>query len=369
MKKISTSMLILAATWALLACNRAEPVRIGFVAGLTGKTADLGEASRNGALLAAEEINQKGGINGRMIELIVKDDAFDAPTAEKVTHELVNARVDLIVGPVNSAIAQAMLPIANQHATTMISPTITGMEFVGLDDYLLRLNITTRDNARFYANHQFNKKQRKKMAVTYDLQNRAFSESWLAEFRTAFTQVGGQILAEIPLDASKRQPYLHAALAALAVKPDAILMINPPVDTARLAQQLRQLSPDIALITSEWGGSEQLIEMGGRAVEGMAVVQAYDRDDQSARYQGFRQAYLARFKMEPSYSSVATYDTVTVAIQALSKKTADQDIKTALLKNGPYQILQQTIDFDKNGDTQRKVYFKEIHDGQFQQER
>jgi len=368
MRKLVNSVLICTAALALTACNRPDPIRIGFVAGLTGKTADLGEASRNGALLAVEEINQKGGINGRAVELIVKDDAFDAATAEKVTRELVEAKVDLIVGPVNSAMAKAMLPVANQYATPMMSPTITGMEFVGLDDYLVRLNITTRDNATFYAQHHFRNKKRKHIAVIYDLQNRAFSESWLGEFRTAFTQAGGQIAAEVALDTNKRQPYLHAAVAALANKPDAILMINPPVDTARLAQQLRQLAPGVPLITSEWGGSEQLIEMGGRAVEGMAVVQAYDRDDTSERYQSFTQAYQTRFKLHPSYPSVATYDTVSVAIQALSKRTPDQDIKTALLQNGPYQILQQTIEFDKNGDTQRKVYFKEVRNGQFSKE-
>lgn len=368
MKNITIALLLGAALLGLSACERTKPIRIGFVAGLTGKTADLGEASRNGALLAVEEVNQKGGINGRMIELIIKDDAFDGATAEKVAQELIEAKVDLMVGPVNSAMAKAMLPVANQNTTPMISPTITGMEFVGIDDYLLRLNITTRDNATFYAQHHFHKKNRKSIAVIYDLQNRAFSESWLSEFRTAFTQVGGKIAAEVPLDISKRQPYLHAAVAALAAKPDAILMINPPVDTARLAQQLKQLSPAIALITSEWGGSEQLIEMGGRAVEGLSVVQAYDRDDPSERYLAFKQAYIARFKLQPSYPSVATYDTVSVAIQALSKRKADQDIKTALLNNGPYQILQQTIQFDKNGDTQRKVYFKTVRDGQFRQE-
>jgi branched-chain amino acid transport system substrate-binding protein len=368
MKNIANSVLICAAALSLLACHRPDPIRIGFVAGLTGKTADLGEASRNGALLAAEEINQKGGINGRMIELIVKDDAFDAATAEKVSRELIEAKVDLIVGPVNSAMAKAMLPVANQYATTMISPTITGMEFVGIDDYLLRLNITTRDNANFYAEHHFHKKGRKNIAVIYDQQNSAFSESWLGEFRTAFTRVGGRIAAEIPLDTSKRQPYLHAAVAALAARPDAILMINPPVDTARLAQQLRQLAAKVPLITSEWGGSEQLIEMGGRAVEGMAVVQAYDRDDPSERYQNFKRAYQTRFKLQPSYPSVATYDTVSVAIQALSKRKPDQDIKTALLQNGPYQILQQTIEFDQNGDTQRNVFFKEVRNGEFRQE-
>lgn len=365
-----TTTLLFACTAAisLVACTQAEPVKIGFVSGLTGRTADLGEASRNGALLAVEEINRQGGINGRTIELIVKDDAFDPSTAERVTQELINNKVDLIIGPVNSAMAKAMLPVANKNTTPMISPTITGMEFVGIDDYLFRLNITTRDNATLYAEHNFHNKQRKNMVVIYDLQNRAFSESWLLEFRTAYTRIGGKILAEIPLESSKDQAFLDTAHAALELRPDAILMINAPVDTARLAQQFRLQSARIPLITSEWGGSEQLIEMGGRAVEGMTLVQAYDREDTSARYQKFRQSYEQRFKQPPSYPSVATYDTVSVAIQALEKKKSDQDVKQALLKNGPYQILQQTIEFNEFGDTRRKLYLSIIRDGQFQRE-
>lgn len=353
----------------LSACSRPEPIRIGLVAGLTGKTADLGEASRNGALLAAETINQQGGIAGRPVELIVKDDAFAAEIAEKATRELIAAKVDLIVGPVNSGMAKAMLPLINEARLTTISPTVTGLEFHGKDDYLFRLNLTTRDNARLNAEHHFQDHGKKRLAVIFDLQNRAFSESWLSEFRTVYTQIGGAITQEVPLDTTQPQGYLHAAQAALQNKADGILLITPPVDTARLVQQLRQLNRHIALISSEWGGSEQLLEMGGRTTEGLSVVQAYDRDDTSIQFQRFREAYQARFKQAPSYPSVASYDALLVIAQSLAKRTPSQSVKEALLRNGPYQILQQQISFDAFGDTQRKAYFTEVKNGQFKRER
>jgi len=56
-------------------CGPREPVRVGFLGGLSGRVADLGEAGRNGAQIAVEEVNRAGGIDGRRVELIVRDDA------------------------------------------------------------------------------------------------------------------------------------------------------------------------------------------------------------------------------------------------------------------------------------------------------
>ena len=58
----------------LVACQKPEPIRIGFVGGLSGRVADLGGAGRNGVQLALEQRNAAGGINGRSVELVVRDD-------------------------------------------------------------------------------------------------------------------------------------------------------------------------------------------------------------------------------------------------------------------------------------------------------
>lgn len=80
----NTSLLAgaLALAWALTGCAPPEPIRIGLLAGLSDRGSDFGESVRNGVILAIEQQNEAGGINGRKIELIVRDDGQDKVKAE-----------------------------------------------------------------------------------------------------------------------------------------------------------------------------------------------------------------------------------------------------------------------------------------------
>ena len=100
-------------------------------------------------------------------------------------------------------------------------------------------------------------------------------------------------------------------------------------------------------------------------VEGLIIVLNYDRNDDSARFREFREAYFRRFQKNPGYSSVSAYDAALVLFAALEKRAEGETVKAAVLKYGPYQGLQQQISFDATGDTQRKVFFTEIRDGRF----
>ena len=69
----------------LTSCTRQQPITIGFVASLTGSTSELGVNGRNGLMIAVEEINAAGGINGRSVEVVVKDDKMIRPPAWPLT--------------------------------------------------------------------------------------------------------------------------------------------------------------------------------------------------------------------------------------------------------------------------------------------
>ena len=77
------------------------PVKLGFVGGLTGKLSDMGTAVRNGVILAVEEANKEGGINGRQIVLITRDDKNDPEIALAVDRELINEGVVAIIGHID----------------------------------------------------------------------------------------------------------------------------------------------------------------------------------------------------------------------------------------------------------------------------
>ena len=132
-----------------------------------------------------------------------------------------------------------------------------------------------------------------------------------------------------------------------------------------MAQQARRQAPKLPIGASEWAATEQLIELGGDVVQGLLIVQNYDRDDTSERFRSFGDAYFKRFQRSPGYSSVSAYDAATVVLSALRQRRSGETLKQAALRSGPYAGLQQSIAFDANGDTERKVFFTEIRDGRY----
>ena len=157
-----------------------------------------------------------------------------------------------------------------------------------------------------------------------------------------------------------RQSAAHQGLECGALK--ALNVMTPKVDRG---QQARMQAPALPIGAAEWAATEHLIELGGEVVQGLLIVQNFDRDDESARFREFSEAYFKRFQRKPSYSSVSAHDAATVLLKAMKERQSGESLKQAALRVGPYQGLQQVIEFDANGDTARKVFFTEIRDGRF----
>ena len=197
-KVLVLCLLVIAAGLLLSGCGRQEPVRIGFIGGLSDRNSDVGQAGQSGVILAVEQANRTGGINGRRIELISRDDAQDRETSVRSARELADAKVEAVIGPFTSGVAAAVVPTLAYYGILAVSPTLTSMDFVGKDDNLVRINRSTRDNAGDYAQELYGRGQRR-IAIAFDARNRSFSESWLVEFRHAFTALGGRLVVEVPL--------------------------------------------------------------------------------------------------------------------------------------------------------------------------
>ncbi len=108
-----------------------------------------------------------------------------------------------------------------------------------------------------------------------------------------------------------------------------------------------------------------MIELGGKAVEGIEVVQNIDLFSTEEKYLRFLENYRRRFDAEPNYTSAAAYETVLVLSDALGKRTDGESIKQAILANRPYQGLQETLTMDAYGDSLRKSYFVVVKDAEF----
>jgi len=354
-----------AAVALLAACQKAEPVRIGFVGGLSGKVADLGVAGRNGAQLAVEQRMASGGINGRPVELVVRDDEQNPEKAKQVVAELIGQNIELIIGPMTSSIAMAVVPQINASRSILLSPTVTTTDLAGKDDNFLRIISSTRDYATKSARYQYEKLGTRTVAVIYDTGNKAYSESWLNDFRSAFEGFGGRLVLVKPFQSGKDTVFQPLVEELLAAKSDGVLIISNAVDSALICQLIRKQASGKRIAMSEWASTERFMELAGAASEGVTVSQFLDRNDTSPRYREFLAAYRARFKQEPGFAGVAGYDAALVALEVFSHRREGQNLKDVIIGKKTFQGLQQPLNIDRFGDADRRSFVTTIRNNTY----
>jgi branched-chain amino acid transport system substrate-binding protein len=363
MRSCLWSMLLL----GLLApsCGPPQPWRLGFLGGLSGRVADLGGEGRNGVILAMEQQNALGGVRGRALELIVRDDGQDPETARRGTEELLDLGVEAIIGPMTSSMAMAVLPLLGASPVVMVSPTVTTTQLTGKDDNFLRVISTTSAYASKNARHQRLKQGRAKAAVIYELGNAAYTQSWLHDYRQTFEDLGGRVVTTLPYRSNEGETFLRAARELLAQEPDVVVVVANAVDAALICQQVRKLDRGVALALSEWASTERFVELAGVASEGVVVAQFLDRNDTSERYQAFCRAYRERFGQTPGFAGLAGYDAARVVIEALIWRQPGQSLKQTIITRQVFQGVQQIITIDRNGDADRATFVTEIRGGQY----
>lgn len=358
-------MLVVAGLVSLSACRKQEPIKIGFLGGLSGKVADLGVGGRNGALLAVEQRNAGGGINGRQIELVVRDDEQNPETAKKVMAELINQNIELIIGPMTSSMAMAVVPQINDSKSILLSPTVTTTDLVGKDDGFLRVISATTDYGSKSARYQYEKLGIRTIAAIYDIGNKSYTESWLNSFRSTFTALGGKIVLTKSFQSGKDTVFQSLAKELIASKADGVLVISNAVDSAMICQQLRALAPGQKIVMSEWASTERFMELAGSAAEGIVVAQFLDRNSASQQYKDFLAEFRARFKQEPGFAGVAGYDAALVALEAYANRKPGESLKNVIITRKSFQGVQQALNIDRFGDADRKTFITVIRDKQY----
>ena len=132
-----------------------------------------------------------------------------------------------------------------------------------------------------------------------------------------------------------------------------------------MAQQIRKLESPVALFSSEWASTTDLLSFGGRAVNGMQSFHSFNPNNQEPRYLAFKEKFIGRFGYAPSFATVLSYDAVSYLFAGLSKSTDETSLKKALLDVRRFPGLQSEMTLDSYGDVERKLFLTVIEDGQF----
>ena len=219
---------------------RAEtPIRIGMVDPLTGVYAAVAQNEVMGARLAVEQVNAKGGILGRPMELLVEDSANDVGTGVQKTRKLIERdQVSFLIGDVNSGIAQAIAQVTNEKKILHIvsgghTDTITGSDCKW---NVYRVCNTTSMEANSISSLLFTKYGKKWHFITPDY---AFGHTLQKAAASDLQKLGGTITGNelTPLGTTDFSAYLIKARAA---KPDVLLVLPQGSDMVNCLKQIAQ---------------------------------------------------------------------------------------------------------------------------------
>lgn len=342
-----------------------EPIRLGVIVDVSGPSASLGIAGRNGMQLAVEEANAKGGVRGRPIELLFRDDGFDPQRAERVAEELIAAKVEAVLGPMTSMIAEKLAPQFTAANILLMAGTPLSPLLAGRDDQFFRTLGHTNPDARDIAKYLRKQHKLTRVNVIIEQSNQVFTRPWLIEFNQQLQADGGKVGLVVEFTRGAQTDFAALAQRALSDQPPAVVLISNALDTALLATQLRQREPQLILATPGWAAADALLEMGGRAVEGMITAQAFNISDQSPHFIDFKERYQARFGQGIDTAAVTCYNATRILLNAYEQRQAGESLKQTLLRIRQFQGLQGPIRFDDFGDSESYLYPMMVRDGRF----
>jgi branched-chain amino acid transport system substrate-binding protein len=227
----------------LIAARGETPIKVGMVDPLTGVYAAVAQNEVVGVKLAVEQINAKGGVLGRPIELLVEDSANDVGTGVQKTRKLIERdEVSFIIGDVNSGIAQAMAQVT---AEKKVLHVVSGGHTDGITGKDCKWNVyrvcnTTRMEANSVSELLFTKYGKKWHFITPDY---AFGHTLYDACTADLQKLGGTVTGNelTPLGTSDFSAYLIKARAA---NPDVLLVLVQGSDMVNCLKQIVQFGID-----------------------------------------------------------------------------------------------------------------------------
>ena len=359
------SVLFLVLTSFIFCCSQNNVVRICIMAELTGPGADIGTSCRDGAILAVEEANEHGGLRGRGIELLVRNIPRDEAGIRQTVAEIDAAEVSAIIGPATSASALVIVPEINRLQIPTISPTVATELLEGLDDFFFRIFPVSTGSAVKTANYAYHWEGLRNLVVVYDRGNKGYTEPFYTTIKNNFEKFGDSQVAAVGYLSASGFDFLALARSLKDREMDGLVILASGIDTALICQQLEKLKVEVPIFASDWAFTEELIEFGGKTVEGVKVFRSFQLNSTVDSYRDFSLVFQKRFGYSPDFASTHGYNAVKILLQALTKTTSPspQQLKETILGGSPYIGIQNEIRLDEYGDAERQYSLQTIKNG------
>jgi branched-chain amino acid transport system substrate-binding protein len=327
-------------------------VKIGASAPLTGPQAHIGKDNENGTRMAIEDANTKGiTLGGRKVrfELLSEDDQSDPKTATIVAQKLVDAKVNGIIGHLNSGTTIPASRIYSDNGIPQISPSSTAVAYTA-QGFKTAFRVMANDGQQGKVLGEFAAKNlgAKKIAVLDD--RTAYGQGLADEFVKAAQANGAQIVTH-EYTTDKAVDFTAVLTSIKGKQPDLVFFGGMDPQGAPMLKQLKSLALNAKFMMGDGGFNPKLIENAGLASEGAYASLPGIPLGKMPNGKDFSQRYEAKFKQPIQLYAPYCYDAVNVMIAAMQKAGSAEPAKyLPELGKIEHDGVTANITFDDKGD-------------------
>jgi branched-chain amino acid transport system substrate-binding protein len=345
-------------------------ILVGEYGSMTGGQATFGQSTHNGIMMAADEVNAAGGINGRKIKVLSEDDQSKPEEAPNAVQKLISQNnVMAIIGEVASSASIAAAPICQLNKVPMITPSSTNDEVTRKGDYIFRICFTDSYQGEYQAVFadqwcSMNGKP-KSMAMLTDVKS-DYSQGLKKVVTAKFNALGGKVVGTQGY--AQGDADFRSQLTALkATNPSIIYVPGYYTDIGQIAIQARDLGITVPLLGGDGWESPRLIEIGGKSLEGCIYTNHYFYGDPAPVVSTFVQKYKERYKQTPDSLAALGYDAMKTLADAMkrAKKLEGPSLRDAISQTKGLVGVTGTINIGPDRNAMGKsLVIEEIKNGQ-----
>ena len=341
-----------------------ETVRIGVVQPTTGPVAYDGNIYVNTVKMIVDDMNAKGGVLGKKIELLVEDGACNPAQSVNAAEKLVTRdKVVALLGAFCSTSTAAMMEVAKKHKVPHITGISTAAQLTEQgNSYFFRAVATTPMLGDAFGGVLPGAVKAKRFAFL--VLNDDWGRSMVASYPKAIERAGGQIVATEFFQQSDLQ-FLSQITKVKAANPDAIILAANTQQAAALSKQIRELGITAPLIGEGSWTSDSYLKLAGPASEDVYGLVEYVYTIKNPINDAFVKEFQAKLKENPTKFAGAAHNAIHIMVDGIKRAgAADPEKIREALEKTDYNGLVGNIRFDgKHQAYGQTVYLAHVKGG------
>lgn len=341
--------------------ERQKPYKIASILPLTGKNGNYGRLIKNGLELAREDINNKGGINGRPLEIIYEDDQANPKLAISAVEKIINSdNVPIIFGPWASSSVLAIAPIAEKNKMPVLAEA-QSPKIRDAGDYIFRIQPDSRYYLKYLVPYVYDTLKVRKLAILYV--NNDYGLDQANFFEELFTKLGGEVVFSEGYSQESTDFKTHITKLK-ALNPDGVFM-PAYTEAGYILKQAYELGFSPKFIGSAPMENPEIITIAGAAANEVVYSHHFDPETDNRIVKTFIYNYDMKYGSKPEGYAALAYDGLFVIKLMIEQCGEDKEC----IKNNLYKINYSGVtgatSFDDHGDVIKPITIRQIVNQEF----